>query len=147
MFTNSLSLVLLLMFLSVFLWFLSHKQQALNSGPPLLPKASPRGATRGPQCPGRGSRRGGQRAGHAQLAPARCLQGLCGGCPPAPPPLRAQGSPCSLGSRLPALSPLLTRPHSAGSPLAPEQRRAPWPGFPRRTLHTAPYQDANSPGS
>lgn len=38
-----------MLFVSVFLLFLSHKQQALGSSPPLLPKVSPGGVTQGRQ--------------------------------------------------------------------------------------------------
>lgn len=137
-----LSLVLLLMFfISVSLVFKSQ-QQALNSGPPLLPKASPRGATRGPQCPGGAPalRAAGR---HAQPAPARASR--VSGLSPAPPPLRAQESPYSLGARL--LLSLLPSVLLRGPRWPQSNAGHPGLGLPRRTPHTAPCQEANSPGS
>lgn len=125
----SLILVLFLMlFVSVFLLFLSHKQQALGSSPPLLPKVSPGGVTQGRQT-GFGSHsqarvtqgslllhwgsmepraRWGQAQPDPHFAPPKPL------CVGQPPPvvclpcrvgLRAQWIPSTFQSQTPSLSP------------------------------------------
>lgn len=92
-------------------------------GPPLLPKASPRGATRDP-CPGRGSRRCGQQAEAAHSQPLlAALQGPLGLAPAA----RSRGpgkAPTALGPDS-LLSPLPARPCSSGGGRWPRATRHP----------------------
>lgn len=139
-----LSLVLLLMFfISVSLVFKSQ-----TAGTQQRSSTAAKGQSQallGGHSAQEGLRRCGQQAGHAQPAPARCLQGLWD-CPRHHPGSGPRKAPTALGPDS-LLSPLLARPCSSGGPLAQSNARAPWPRSPRRTHHTAPCQEANSPGS
>ena len=126
MFTHSLILVLfLIVFISVFLVFKSQTAGTEQQSPTAAAKGQSQRRYSGARA------EQGRRSRHPGVGGT--LQSLSVGRPQ----LRAQGSPSTLGFRLPSLSPLPAwlrgprappPPSSSGAPPAPKQSRVPCPG-------------------